>query len=689
MWQKKYSFSKGEIIFLGCILFAMFISSALLYADFRKKIKVEGKEPIGVLKLKHKTTQRKYDKEVIWEDLDEAVPIYNRDTIRTATESQAVIELLDGTQIEVGENSMIVLNMAGNLANIGFLYGAVRANQEAGSSPLKISTASGEIRLEEGSAVSLSAQEGQNLNVTVNEGKATVSSAGQQIEIGENKRALLGEELEIQEVPFRLLEPAPQERIFADGPLAELVFSWEGPKDKSELVVAKDRNFKEIITRKIASSPQREKLAPGSYYWRIENANNRAKVSESRFLVVVETKKLIAVSPPPNSTVETKEAQALVNFQFSRYDYALSYILRISTKPDLSEIFLEEEILTNFVARKLPPGVYYWQVKAKLPPGAPSVETPISRFSVVQKKELDPPQLSYPPQGHRWHRYWAQKGLSFSWHLDKVYTQYIWELSREKNFATILDTIEVKENSLVYKKDLEEGDYFWRVRARTSEQEEKISVVQKFTITSGDLFVLLSPENKALFQQSQSIEFRWKSEIAASDTLFLLAKDANFQNLIVRERNTETRYFVYNLEPGRYFWKILAFEPTFSTSSEVRSFEIIVPDKDIKLLEPLPNSVVDMSDKDFLRFAWEGSKDRRYILSLVFLDKGKSIPIFTLTLTDLSYDFRELNKLNEGRYRYSVQMEGSTKAQSAIFSIELRKKPEPPEIEIPDIIYIE
>jgi hypothetical protein len=73
----------------------------------------EGQNPvIGILTFKNKLIQRKFDSEVIWDEVNSGIEVRNRDTIRTGDFSDALLTLNDKSKININENSMIYLDFS-------------------------------------------------------------------------------------------------------------------------------------------------------------------------------------------------------------------------------------------------------------------------------------------------------------------------------------------------------------------------------------------------------------------------------------------------------------------------------------------------------------------------------------------------------------------------------------------------
>jgi hypothetical protein len=103
-------------------------SGFLLYNDYSSSIQTSGTVQIGTITFKKKVAERKYTQQVIWEKVENNTPVYNFDSIRTEAGSLAVINLNDGTAIELEEETMVVLQQSQEGLDIDFEQGAISAS---------------------------------------------------------------------------------------------------------------------------------------------------------------------------------------------------------------------------------------------------------------------------------------------------------------------------------------------------------------------------------------------------------------------------------------------------------------------------------------------------------------------------------------------------------------------------------
>ncbi|MCE9499391.1 MAG: FecR family protein [Leptospira sp.] len=182
---------------------------------------------IGELTFKKYKAQRKFDSQVVWDEINAKTLITNRDTIRTGDLSDAVLTLKDGTKIELQENSMVYLDFSDKDININFAYGTISANRGEGlkSDGSVMNIKSGEMAVQVSSAggdLKLTKTSDEAVKVQVEKGEAKVLQEG-----GGEKIIKQNETAEVKTVssesnaavkldtnPFRATREAPDEDDF-------------------------------------------------------------------------------------------------------------------------------------------------------------------------------------------------------------------------------------------------------------------------------------------------------------------------------------------------------------------------------------------------------------------------------------------------------------------------------------------
>jgi hypothetical protein len=399
---------------LSCVALLV-IFSALLYLDFNRRVQAGG-EQIGTLRQRVNKAQRKYTNQVVWEGLDNEVPVYNNDSIRTGDYSSAVIELRDGTQIDLSENSMIVLNISEEAMDIDFAYGSIAAKRgenqsdaggDSGDAPAELNIRSDDkvITIED-SDVSLAqgTDGGKGLDVTVSRGEASISTeSGETQTVGKDERARLTEKsIEVKKISLRPLGPANGGRLFVSGRgTARVNFTWaasaENAGDRGTAVtfeVSRKRDFSEITNRQtVRGNAAATNLGEGAYYWRLSAKNNAGQTdrSEVRSLTILKNSPLTLQSPASNARFEFVTSKPLINFAWSENELASGYVLEIAGDRGFRNVIQQRRTQVRNTSLGLDAGTYFWRVRTQTTTGGSETVSPTGTFQIVQNEKTPPP----------------------------------------------------------------------------------------------------------------------------------------------------------------------------------------------------------------------------------------------------------------------------------------------------------
>ena len=104
--KKKTKSRLSSVIFILICILICFISLYAFVVDFNRT-SVRNEQEIATIYFKRKIAQRKFSDSVVWERLQQNSLLYNEDIIRTDSASSAVMNFLNGTSIDLGENTMV------------------------------------------------------------------------------------------------------------------------------------------------------------------------------------------------------------------------------------------------------------------------------------------------------------------------------------------------------------------------------------------------------------------------------------------------------------------------------------------------------------------------------------------------------------------------------------------------------
>lgn len=231
---------------------------------------------------------------IAWTWAKVGMSLYNNDAVQTFDSSKALIKFDDENELEMGDNTLVIirrieedpfLNEKRSLMLIvdGELRGKVVASNKKAVN-LEISTPAGIARIQskDGSSDSvnfkLQVNPDKTATIAVYEGIAEMISGGEVLRIEENQVATIspgeGEHSVTTLPPMpHLYLPADEEVFYYNDLPPKITFSWkiEREVEKYHLVIAKDREFKNIVTEEEVGSLNfnHGNLRAGTYYWKV------------------------------------------------------------------------------------------------------------------------------------------------------------------------------------------------------------------------------------------------------------------------------------------------------------------------------------------------------------------------------------------------------------------------------------
>lgn len=667
-------------IVVSVLLFLIFFFSFLLYLDFKRRVGGGYEEIIGVIRYKEKLIQRKIDGQVVWETIDRDTPISNRDSVRTADGSTVSIELNDKTQIDMDENSMILLDFSNQNINLDFAYGAFAAKRAGDSvaSDTKLNIKSGDKTIElNKSDVKVTKLDEKKIDLAVDNGNVTIKTREGESVIQKDQLATVKEEkVEIHSVPVKLNKPSDRAVVLGGNSLTAINFSWEtqasGNTDFDTILeVAEDYKF----TKKPKKIPAKQdkslelKLPAATYYWRvITNSKNKTQeVSEARKLSIINEEPLRLFSPANNTKYPLVSSLPIINFSWNTSEYASSYKLEISKDNEFKEIVKSVDSHTNrFAMDTLGEGKYFARVSTRFlsQDAQPRVSESIT-FSVEKKVELDPVEITALENSSTTVTAVEKEKFVLNWKGAPEYSGYEVQIAEDKAFQNIVETQKVNRNFLI-PKALKKNTYFWRVRGITKDGKNSNYSASRFEVKEPANLELLSPADNAEFaaKPTDKILFKWnKTDIYGSYKLEISDK-ADFKTIFKSESTTSFGTSLEGFTPGTYYVRLTLINQETGDEllrSKQKSFKIPVLVTDPVLLYPVKAETVDMSDLDILQFKWDTVPNAISYRFEMFqkVDNGDKL----LLADDVSanqYTIKDLNILDEGKFKWQIKAKVKT-----------------------------
>lgn len=671
-------FSNSDRIFFAGVLITISTFSLLLYSDFTKKIDTDETEMIGEIAFKRRTAQRKYFAHVVWEDLSRNEPLYNKDTIRTAKLSDVIIRLNDGTMIELDENSMILLALSDEAINIDFSYGSIftkRGNVDSNDAKnLNIKAENSIVSIKK-SDINLSIAEDQSLNLSVSKGNASIRTEKEEKSVDEDQKVLITKdtgEVEIFRLNLKLLIPSQNAYFITETKSKDVDFSWSPLEDIHNInfEISKDPDFNNtFIKRNITTNSTTATIPEGSYYWRLRSLQKdlqKIYISETRKFTVIKDELIKPISPDYDQVFSYRNYTPLINFKWSKSNIATGYIVELARDDALKRIINRLESDLNTIAiDSLGKGTYYWRVRAKIALTGITYSTPspVYRFAIIEKDYTQPPELLSPEKNiNISHIILKKRHIMFTWMINPEILESKLFISNDKSFNKIIFTGVTRKNFFYYSEDITPGRYYWRVAGICKDGfSTDFSVTRSFNLIKEGNIELISPRDKAIIVQddngSLSINFSWKRTDFEPRFKLQLSDDKSFQN-IYRESTTDAySLLMYDIKPGRYFWrtKLLQSDGSNLMTSSPNILYIRDRLKEPIPLEPADGTVINMQDKDYLKFAWMELEGANLYEFKLYQTGHKKSPIIVKRTNATNYKLHELRLLDRGKFYWTLQ----------------------------------
>ncbi|PJZ68458.1 iron dicitrate transport regulator FecR [Leptospira perolatii] len=321
------------------------------------------------------------------------------------------------------------------------------------------------------------------------------------------------------------------------------------------------------------------------------------------------------------------------------------------------------------------------------------------------KNELN---LISPEDSRRYFPVGKDETVEFSWNDSDNASDFWWEVSTQRDFSAIRHKKRVKGKSI--KERFSEGIFFWRIRTFDG---KSISQIHKFRILPNPPPSLHYPAPGSKHDE-RTVSFAWSRLKIASGYRLQISTDPNFANW--RESQVFRTNLSLTLDPGTYYWRVVSYAnlpgtdsaseqrmlivnaqaPTISEKEEqissgqateeskvAENTKVTEATNSLILEYPKNNTIVDMTGKDSLVFRWksdlpEAKSEWKFRL---YLQKGGGNElVYERKVKGKKFGFRDLEKLDIGKFVWSLELEGNSQINSqAEFKILLREELEAPE----------
>jgi hypothetical protein len=639
---------------------------------------IGNREIIGIVKYKQKLIQRKLDGDVIWETITKDTPVTNKDSIRTADDSLADIELNNKTDIQLSENSMVVLDFSNEKIDIDFAYGAMSAKNFSNDSNQTVNIKSEDKTIALGkSDINLSKTSEKNLNFQMEKGQAVIKTNEGEKKIEQDQVVNISKDkLVIKKISTKLLSPSNLQVFESNSELITIPFHWEIDGEISSIILEVFKDSK--LQKKVKSvSLKKEKsiemkLSPSTYFWRVVSKTNQGEeaVSSLNSFLITKEEKLSFISPDQNSQFSFTQKSPLVLFSWTKLESARSYLLEISTNKDFSKIIYSSDILnTRIGIDTLSEGNYFARLSSK-----PSVEylrsqnSSVLNFKIEKKNSLEATEIITPPNQVVSLNSTERSNFVINWKQNPEFKSYEVEVSKESDFKT--KEVYKTNTNYIAPKLSEKGTYYYRVSGVTKEGIRSDSKTSSFVVKESINLEMNSPKNNSeiLISKNEPLIFKWNKLDIYGKYILDISLDSDFNQIIKSKETSSTSTSVDGIIAGKFFSRVRFIQDGKEeiAKSSIISFTIPKIYSEPKLIFPIQEKVVDISNMDKLKFEWEEVINADYY-SFELLDKNEKVFLKEKTKSN-QFIIKDFKILDEGKFYWKLNAHLITKDNKDFFT---------------------
>jgi hypothetical protein len=224
-----------------------------------------------------------------------------------------------------------------------------------------------------------------------------------------------------------------------------------------------------------------------------------------------------------------------------------------------------------------------------------SITTGFGTVSVKGQEPMPPVKLLPAPDVSQIPKTFDQVPIQFTMPTLEQGQGYRVQIAKTSKFQDLLFDKRV-DSSTIRGSDLPDGGYYIRVRGIDAQQLEGLNAQFEFSINARPESPFLSSPNSGQgFLIDESAEFSWAKQKNVKNYHFQIAKDQNFDNLLVDRQDVDQSEFSIDekMKVGKYFWRVAATDQEGDGPfSEGQMFRRIKPAPDIEAPDISDDSLV-------------------------------------------------------------------------------------------------
>ncbi|UTC75564.1 FecR domain-containing protein [Treponema sp. OMZ 792] len=665
--------NKFADIFVVLIALLIACSTIFLFWKNLNKTLNRDKPSIAIVSYKEKSVQRKFIDRAVWDRPAQYSHVYNGDTIRTASNSEAVIYFTDKSTVNVGENTMIQIFKPRAEKDVSVQISEGNVSVKTVDSKMLVRSGNASLAIEKESVLHTSKSGEEPIKIAVEKGEASVSKV-------ENAQAEDSSDSVIESSVLKagtvlveggkpsitMISPSSSEKIFNfNKEPIEVLFRWQSSFPEMEdliFEISSSRNFN-ADTEKVqvkGLSELKRSVSSGNIFWRLYSSSlGPEDVSAAK------GKLSITDAPPPkllepNLNEEFSYVNDLpaIKFSWEGNSAASNYLIELADNDSFENPKLSRLINASSVNLSgIEDGKWYWRVVPNyITEGAPSQTSETGVFYVQKTKNKEPivldlsQNMSETLEGNK---------AFFSWPSVPEAKKYNFRISTDESMSNIVFEKVLTSNYFEIKNFenlLPSSGYYWNIAALDkNEIPVGLSKPEKIKIGGEEIFIrsVFPPDGYVIADSfCKDTQFTWKTN-TKDELYFQVSSSQDFKKLAADKKVNGSSVEGVSLEKGEWYWRVLTKNKNNDLKSEVKKLIIVPPLSKPEFID-LKNKIIILP-KGENKFKWTQVPEAEYYRFRITPEGLNQKPVYEnsfITGTEIDVDIKSIEN---GSYIISVQ----------------------------------
>jgi hypothetical protein len=676
------------------VIIGIGIASYYLFQDYHPVADEDAaeisREVVGEILFVENNVKRQLGNDVMWDSIAVKMPVYSNDSIRTGKDSTTAIKLTDNTVIEVGENSLIVLDKSQQTLGVNFKAGDILAKNTSQGIEIKVKDS-----VVKGAGAELKIKTGPDAqaSIEVAKGKAVVTDKNKKrTEINQAEQAGFSDNglEQVSKIAVVLRTPEHRSQIQSNRDDVKHPFTWEvlrADLKEEQLEISKTKFFKPENTKTYkAHQAINANLTQGLQFWRVGWMDKGHMLyTEPRQITVGQDKRIELIYPENETRFDFEPEENQIEMQWKSQIPVKVHVLEVSSSNDFKNIAFTRTLSdVKALVKDLGPHVYYWRVRAYGDKNDELAISPVSSFTLkVRLPKL--PELAKPIHEFDWE---TPEPVDFGWKKMEKALEYRITISRDEDQKEVVKTKIVPATNFLWPWSTA-GHYYWSVKAigqkSTTIGASEIRRINIKPKAKSSAYLLIYPKQKGEVIRDQTdnpepILFQWQTTRSLpGPSTIILAKNPEFKDAVKQDGITKLSVPVRLKTLGTYYWKLMSPSPEKNApadknvsagaeadknvdrkteeTSEVGTFTLKLSSSSLApvLIDPANKAKIEFEAKDVaVKFTWKPmvpSAQYHIVTERVDVKTGQRVTVVDRVVKTLEFTSAPLT---EGTYVWSV-----------------------------------